>query len=120
MKRISASVTTVDQYIELQPTAFHKVLKSVRKAIREAAPQAKEGISYMMPAYKHEGPLVYFGAFKNHCSFFCINKAILEELATELEPFHTSGTTIHFTPDNPLPAALVKKIVKIRVGQNEK
>ena len=76
-------------------------------------------ISYQIPTYKHEGPLVHFAAFENHCSFVVVTKSIISAFKKELEPFKTSGTTIHFSPEKPLPASLVRKIVKARLKENE-
>ena len=72
-----------------------------------------------MPAYKYLGFLVFFAAFKNHCSFFVASPSLTKKLGDELSPYETSGGTIHFTPEKPLPAALVKKIVMARIKENE-
>jgi uncharacterized protein YdhG (YjbR/CyaY superfamily) len=95
------------------------VLTRLRRTIRAAAPGAEEVISYSMPAYKLNGVLVYFAAFENHCSFFPASKAILKRFAKELRPFDASGATIRFTSDHPLPATLVRRIVRARIQENE-
>jgi uncharacterized protein YdhG (YjbR/CyaY superfamily) len=69
--------------------------------------------------FKYHGPLVFFAAFRNHCSFYVVSKPIMETFSSELKPWDTSGTTIHFSAKNPLPASLVKKIVKARIEENE-
>ena len=118
----TAKATTaknVDEYLHSLPEAVRFTLEKLRQTIKLAAPQAEEVISYQIPSYKHKGPLVHFAAFKDHCSLFVVNKNILQTFSKELEPYKTSGTTIHFTPDKPLPAALVQKIVKIRIRENE-
>jgi uncharacterized protein YdhG (YjbR/CyaY superfamily) len=109
----------VDNYLSTVSQDSRKALKNLRKAIKSAAPKAEEVISYKIPFFKYHGPLVCFAAFANHCSFYVVNKSILKTFSTQLKPFHTSGTTIHFSPEHPLPAALVKKIVKARIKQNE-
>ena len=101
------------------PKMFGQYLKSLRKTIRSAAPQAEEVISYQIPTYKYHGPLVHFAAFRNHCSFFGVSKPVIDRFSSELKPWDTSGTTIHFSAKNPLPASLVKKIVKARIEENE-
>jgi len=63
--------------------------------------------------------LVFFAAFKDHLSFYVVSKSIMRTFSGELKPYHTSGTTIHFSVENPLPATLVKKIVKVRIAENE-
>jgi uncharacterized protein YdhG (YjbR/CyaY superfamily) len=109
----------VKTYFDNLPPRQRNAMQKVRKAIKEAAPMAEELISYQIPAYKYLEPLVYIAAFKNHCSLFGISKALLQSLKGDLEKFHVSGTTIHFTPEHPLPVSLVKKIVKARIRQNE-
>lgn len=110
---------TVDEYIALAPMDMQRALKDLRKAIREAAPEAEEGISYHMPSYRYHGWLVFFGAYKEHLSLFAVGEANLKKFRGELRPFEISGQTIHFTPEKPLPAAHVKRIVKARMKENE-
>lgn len=109
---------SVDEYINSLPSSIKSVLGRLRKAIKEAAPNAVELISYRIPTYKYKGPLVHFAAFKDHCSFIVVNKAVIDEFKDELVGFDISGTTIHFRPGKPIPDRLVKKMVKMRVKQN--
>jgi uncharacterized protein YdhG (YjbR/CyaY superfamily) len=109
---------TVDQYLEVLPENVQTVLSKLRATIKSVAPNAEEVISYGMPGYKYKGPLVYFAAFKNHCSFFPGSSQIIK-LYDELKAFKTAKGTIQFTVDKPLPKALVKKIVKARMMENE-
>ncbi len=81
-------------------------------------PEATETISYRIPAFKYKGVLVWFAAFSNHCSLFP-TASVIEAFMNELKCFSTSKGTIHFPTDKPLPTALVKKLVKARVAQNE-
>lgn len=114
------TANTIDEYMETLPKDVRTVLENLRKTIKSVAPKAEETISYQMPAFKYYGMLVYFAAFKNHCSFFPGGSASLaKELEAELKPYKTSKGTLQFTVDKPLPATLVKKIVKIRMKQNE-
>lgn len=115
----SAPAKDVDAYLASAPKEFRTVLENLRKAIKAAAPKAEEVISYQIPTYKYHGPLVHFMARERHCSFITVNKEVLKEFKNELADFDISGTTIHFTAEHPLPAALVKKIVKARVAENE-
>lgn len=110
---------SVDEYLAAAPEEARPVLEKLRKTIRAAAPMAEEVISYQIPTYKYHGPLVHFAAFRNHCSFFAVSKSIIDRFSNELEPWDTSGTTIHFSAKNPLPASLVKNIVKTRIAENE-
>lgn len=109
----------VDEYLAAFPAEVQEALQKLCSAIRAAAPEAEEIISYRIPTYKYLGPLVHFAAFKNHCSFYGVSKSIFRLFEKELEPFKIAGTTIHFTPAQPLPATLVKKIVKARIRENE-
>jgi uncharacterized protein YdhG (YjbR/CyaY superfamily) len=81
-------------------------------------PEATETISYRIPAFKDKGVLVWFAAFSNHCSLFP-TASIVEAFKNELKGFSTSKGTIQFPTDKPLPTALVRKLVKARVVQNE-
>jgi len=109
----------VDEYLAAAPEDVRSVLEKLRKTIRSAAPKAEEVISYQIPMFKYHGPLVFFAAFRNHCSFYVVSKPIMDVFTSELKPWDTSGTTIHFSAKNPLPASLVKKIVKARIEENE-
>ena len=110
----------IDEYLAGVPEPGRTTLSKVRAAIRAAVPpEATEAITYRMPTFKYKGSLVAFAAFKNHCSLFPMSMAVIAEFKDELKGFHTSKGTIHFPLDRPLPAALLKKIVKERVAQNE-
>lgn len=109
----------VDQYLALLPPDARTMLEKLRAAIKAAAPEAEELISYRIPTYKYHGMLVHFLANEKYCSFVVTSKTTIEQFKTELADYKISGTTIHFTPDNPLPASLVKKIVKARLKENE-
>ena len=114
----SARAETVDDYLAALPEEARATLEKIRKAIKAAAPKATEVISYQMPMYKHQGMLVGFAAFKDHCSFFPGAKPIAT-YKDELKAYKTSKGTIRFPIGKPLPAALVKKLVKTRIAENE-
>ena len=109
----------VDEYVAGVPEPARSTLNKIRAAIRSAVPpEATETISYRIPAFKYKGVLVWFAAFSNHCSLFP-TASVIEAFENELKGFSTSKGTIHFPTDKPLPTALVKKLVKARVAQNE-
>jgi uncharacterized protein YdhG (YjbR/CyaY superfamily) len=109
-----------DEYLAGVPEPARSTLNKVRAAIRSAVPpEATEAISYGMPTFKYKGSLVWFAAFSNHCSFFP-TASVIEAFKNELKGFSTSKGTIHFPVDKPLSAALVKKLVKARIAQNER
>ena len=109
----------VDEYLARVPEPARSTLGKIRAAIRSAVPpEATEIISYGMPAFQHKGVLVWFAAFSNHCSLFP-TASVVEAFKNELKGLSTSKGTIQFPTDKPLPAALVRKLVKARVAQNE-
>jgi uncharacterized protein YdhG (YjbR/CyaY superfamily) len=117
--RGKGAAKTVEAYLARVPEPARTTLNKIRAAIRSAAPaEATETISYGIPAFKHNGVLVWFAAFADHCSLFP-TAAVIETFKNELKGFAISKGTIQFPTDKPLPAALVKKMVKARVAQIE-
>jgi uncharacterized protein YdhG (YjbR/CyaY superfamily) len=109
----------IDEYLAGVPEPARGTLNKIRAAIRSAVPQeATETISYRIPAFKYKGVLVWFAAFSDHCSLFP-TASVVAAFKNELKGFSTSKGTIQFPTDKPLPTALVKKLVKARVAQNE-
>jgi len=114
-----ATPASVEDYLAALPKGSRAALEKLRKTIKAAAPGATETISYQMPAFKEHGRLlVSYAAFKDHCSLFPMSMKVIEAHGEELEPYHTRKGTIRFTADEPLPAALVKKIVRARIAEN--
>ncbi len=111
------AVKDVDEYIVFQPMEVREKLEQLRQAIKKAAPQADESISYMMPAYKFHGVLVYFGAYKNHIGFYPTGRGI-SAFQKELSNYEGSKGAVRFPIDKPLPLGLINKIVKFRVKEN--
>jgi uncharacterized protein YdhG (YjbR/CyaY superfamily) len=110
---------SVADYLKAVPPAPRALLQKLRRTIKGAAPKATELISYGIPAYRHHGMLVYFAAFKEHCSLFGVGTALMKTHRRALAPYKMSKGTIQFTVDKPLPMALVRKLVTARVAQNE-
>src|SRR5881628_2363426 len=114
-----AGPTSVEDYLAALPEEQRAALEKLRRTIKATAPGATETISYQMPAFKDQGRfLVSYAAFKNHCSLFPASGAVMEALGEELKPYFSGKGTLRFTPDKPIPAALVKKIVKTRIEEN--
>jgi uncharacterized protein YdhG (YjbR/CyaY superfamily) len=111
--------TTIDEYLAPLADDQRAALEKLRKQIKAAAPNAEECISYQLPAFRQNGGLVWFGAWDDHCSFYPGSKAI-EAHKDELKNFKLSKGTIRCQPDKPLPAALIRTIVKERVAENER
>ena len=113
------TANTVEEYLNQFPEKQRTALEKIRKAIKDAAPKAEEVISYGMSAYKLNGVLVYFGGFKTHCSFFPAGYSAIKKFSDELKEYKTSKGTIQFPLDQPIPVALIKKIVRERTKENE-
>jgi len=114
------SLEGVEAYLAEVPEPARATLQKVRATIRAAAPkEATEGLSYGMPAFRYKGALVAYAAFKDHCSFFPMQASLIDEMKDELAGYRTSKGTLQFALDKPLPAALVKKMVKARVAEND-
>lgn len=110
----------VDACIAAVPEPARTVLENLRVLIRAAAPkEATEELSYRIPSFRYKGSLVAYAAFKKHCSFFPMGASAIEEFADELAGFRVSKGTIHFPLDQPLPKALIAKLVKACVARNE-
>ena len=111
-------VKNIDDYLACQPERERELLEHLRQIIRDTAPEAEEVISYGIPAFKYQGMLVYFAAYKNHCSLFAGNGALTEQMKEVLKTYKTSKGTIQFTLEKPLPDDLVKQIVITRMKEN--
>jgi uncharacterized protein YdhG (YjbR/CyaY superfamily) len=110
---------TIDEYLTNVKPDHRETLQKLWQIIQTTAPKAEECISYGIPAFRlNRRLLVFFGAWANHCAFYPGSAATLKNFRNELRNFQTSKGTIRFSPDNPLPAALVKKLVKTRIAEN--
>lgn len=108
---------TIDEYLAPLSDDQRAALENLRKNILAAAPAAVECISYQLPAFRLEGRLlVAFGAWANHCAFY--PGAVMEDLGVELRGYDISKGTIRFLSTDPLPATLVRKVVKARIAKN--
>lgn len=109
----------VDEYIAAFPKKQQQLLKQIRKTIKTAAPTAEESISYGMPAYKYMSrPLVYFGGYENHIGFYATPTGNII-FKKDLAAYKTGKGSIQFPVDKPLPLALITRIVKYRLMENE-
>lgn len=113
--------TTVDDYLAGVPEPARTTLNKIRAVIRSVLPaDATEAISYGMPTFKYKGPLLGYAAFPGHCGLYPMNPAVIEAFKEELKSYQTSKGTIRFPVDQPPPAALIKKLVKARIADNER
>ncbi|MGH7763225.1 MAG: iron chaperone [Candidatus Dormibacteraceae bacterium] len=109
----------VDAYIAAAPKAAQPMLRQLRLAIKSAAPQAEEKISYRMPYYSYHGRLIYFALHTNHVGLYVLGEA-KEIYAKELRRYMFTKSAAHFPIGATLPLALIKKVVKARVKENER
>jgi uncharacterized protein YdhG (YjbR/CyaY superfamily) len=120
MRSGSAVPKDVDEYLARVPEPARATLNKIRAIIRSVVPpETTEAISYGMPAFKYKGPLFAYAAFKDHCSLFPMGSSVMKLFPEELKGFETSKGTIRFPVDKPPTAALIKKLVKARIEQNE-
>jgi len=119
-QKLADSAEGVDSYLAAVPEPARTTLEKVRAVIRSAVPaEATEGISYGMPAFRYKGALVGYAAFKEHCSFFPMQASLINRMKEELKSYRTAKGTLQFPQEKPLPVALLKKMVKLRVAENE-
>ncbi|HST03128.1 MAG TPA: DUF1801 domain-containing protein [Chloroflexia bacterium] len=111
--------TSIDQYIATFPEDRQVLLQAVRAAIREAAPEAVEVISYQMPAFAQDGNLVYFAGLKDHIGFYPTPGGI-EAFQDELSRYRTTKGAVNFPVDQPMPLELIGKVVRFRVAENSR
>ena len=114
-----ANPRTIDEYLARVSPEQRAALQKVRSTIRAAAPGVEECISYGLAGFKLDGrALVYIGAWKNHCAFYPGSSATLQAFRDQLKNFETSKGTIRFPTDKPLPAVLVRRLVRARIAEN--
>jgi uncharacterized protein YdhG (YjbR/CyaY superfamily) len=110
---------TIDEYLAQAKPDQRAVLQKLRRTIHATAPKAEECISYGIPAFRLNGrSLVFFGAWASHCSFYPGSSKTLKNFCRDLKDFRITKGTIRFSSDNPLPSALVKKLVKARIAEH--
>jgi uncharacterized protein YdhG (YjbR/CyaY superfamily) len=115
---ITTRPNTVDEYIATFSKETQNVLQQIRTTIKAAAPKAEEVISYGMPAYKLHGVLVYFAGYKKHIGFYATptgHKAFKNQLSV----YKQGKGSVQFPLDKPMPLALITKIVKLRIRENQ-
>jgi uncharacterized protein YdhG (YjbR/CyaY superfamily) len=119
VEKVGASTADIDNYLARISEPARTALQNLRKTIRAAAPNATEAINYKLPTFRHLGMLVGYGATTKHCALYVMSGSVLGPFKSELKAYDTSKGTIRFPANAPLPAALVRKIVKARISENE-
>ncbi len=116
-----AGPASVEEYLAALPNDRRAAVEELRRTINAAAPEATETIAYGMPALRSHGGqfLVSYAAYKRHYSLFPASGAVVEALGEELTPYLAGKGTIQFPADRPIPAAVVRRIMKVRVAENK-
>jgi uncharacterized protein YdhG (YjbR/CyaY superfamily) len=115
---MSNQFNSVDEYIAAQPEAVRSILGIVRSAIRKAAPEAEEVISYNMPTYKLQGSrLLYFAVWKQHYAIYAATEQVVAAFQKELAPYEIDKGTIRFPLSAPVPVKLIERITKFRAQE---
>ena len=114
-----AGIQTVDDYLAAVPEDVRAALEKLRKTIKTVAPRATEVISYQIPAFNHHGLLVGFAASSGLCTFHIMSTSVTRAHAADLKGYKLGKASIRFAPDKPLPVALVTKLIKARIAENE-
>lgn len=109
--------TNIDEYIGTFPNDVQEILEKVRITVQKAAPDAKEKISYSMPAFEQNGIVVYFAAFKNHIGLYALPSGH-EAFREELSQYKSGKGSVQFPLNQPMPYDLITKIAKFRVKEN--
>lgn len=117
MKSAKAAPATIDEYISGFPEEIQAILQKIRATVKKAAPKAEEAIKYAMPTFVLNGNLVHFAAFKNHIGFYPTPSGI-EEFKKDLAKYASAKGSAQFPLDEPIPYALITKIVKYRVKES--
>jgi uncharacterized protein YdhG (YjbR/CyaY superfamily) len=113
-----AGPSTVEEYLAGLPAEARAALEQIRAAIKAAAPEATEGISYQIPTFKVKGrALIWYAAFKDHYSVYPATAGLRQQLGEELKPHFSGKGTLRFAVDRPIPTDLIKRIVAVRLDE---
>ena len=114
----AVSVDEVDEYLQGVDEPKRSTLQALRRSILEIVPEAEQGISYRVPAFRVRGKVVAgFAAFKDHLSYLPFSGSVLGQLSDELQGYTMTKSALHFPVDRPLPEALVKKLIAARLKE---
>src|SRR5262245_45317606 len=119
-RAMAAKPKTIDEYLSGVSPEKRAALEELRQTIRSIVPEAEEGFSYGMPAFRLDGkPIAGFAAAAKHCTYFPMSGSTVETLKNELKGYDTSKGAVRFQPDKPLPVASVRKLIMTRIREIE-
>ncbi len=114
----ATDIAKIEAYLAKRPEDQRATLEHIRALVKQVAPKAEEALVYGVPGFKLDGGLVCYAGFKAHCGFYPMSPMLIDAMKAELVGFETAKGTIRFTPDKPLPDALIAEIVRRRVEEN--
>jgi uncharacterized protein YdhG (YjbR/CyaY superfamily) len=116
----AAATAKIDAYLASLPSDQRDALQSLRETIAAAAPEAVEGLSYGIPAFRYRSrPLVSYLAATKHLGFYPMSPKVVDHFRDELKDFSLAKSTVRFTTDHPIPSDLVRRIVRARIGETD-
>lgn len=118
---VPGKIATIDAYLAALPDDRRAALRRLRRTIRSAVPEAGECISYGVPAFRLDGRVVAgFCATAKGCSYFPFSGSTLATLAEDVKAYEQTKSSLHFRPDRPLPASLVRKLIRTRIAERKR
>ena len=108
-----------NDYLSTQPAEFRSCLTELRNLVKAITPNAEEVFSYQVHCFKQTRMLVGIGTTKEYCSLYTMSSKLVKQIKDELKGYKIAGMTLHFKPDEPLPAAIITRIVLLRLQENE-
>lgn len=116
---MNKQISTIDEYLAVLPEDIKKELQRIRNIILKTVPKIKERIAYKICVFSLKKDLVGFASQKNHCSFYLMSPKLVIKMKADLKDLKVSGATIHFTPNEPMPESIIKRILKERIKEFE-
>lgn len=117
---VKSDADRIESYLAGSAEPARRMLEEIREIVRANIPaEATEAFGYGMPGFRYKGRLLFYGAFKNHCGFYPGSPPMMKALANDLRGYKTTRGAVQFPLGKPVPAELVKKILRLRVAENE-
>jgi len=114
---VPKGASNIDEYLADLPQDVKNELQRIRDIISSTVPNVKERIAYKICVFSIENDLVGFASYKEYCSFYTMSPTLIKDMKNELHGYRVSGATIHFTPQEPLPTLVIKKVLRKRLKE---